>query len=223
VVGTTPDYGGRTVRLVGLLVDGQFGLAAWAPVFLLVVPALAALVRRRPPGWAALVVPLAAGWLNAAFVALTMHGWWWPGRQVVVVVPAMVLVTAWWVDRVRSRWALRAVVGLGAVGALFWGWLLADVLSGRRRLIIDFTSTTNPLARAWQHVLPDYRTPTGATWALHAVWLGVLAGLGYLGWRGAGPGPSALRGAGGDQDAGAGERADADVVAADLDRGGAVG
>jgi hypothetical protein len=197
VVGTTPDYGGRTVRLVGLLVDGEFGLVAWAPVFLLVVPALAGLVRRRPPGWVALVVPLAAGWANAAVVALTMHGWWWPGRQVVVVVPAMVLAAAWWVDQLRGRvgWSIRPVIALGAVGALFWGWLLVDVLGERRRLIIDFTSTTNPLARAWQQVLPDYRTPTAATWTLHAVWLVVLTGLAVVGWRwtasmAAGPPPS---------------------------------
>jgi hypothetical protein len=188
VVGTKPDYGGRTVRLIGLLVDREFGLAAWAPVFLLAVPALAALVRRRPPGWAVLVVPLAAGWLNAVFVALTMHGWWWPGRQVVVVAPTMVLASAWWVGRVRR--VLWPAVVLGAVGAVFWGWLLADVLAGRRRLIIDFASTSNPVARAWHHVLPDYRTPTATTWALHAAWMVGLAALGFIGWRSTGSSPS---------------------------------
>jgi len=197
VVGSTPDYGGRTVRLVGLLVDREFGLAAWAPVFLVVVPALAALVRRRPPGWVVLVLPLAAGWLNAVFVALTMHGWWWPGRQVVVVVPAMVLATAWWAGQVRRvRWPVAA---LGAVGAVFWGWLLADVLAERRRLIIDFTMTSNPVARAWHRLLPDYRTPTTSTWVLHAAWMVALAVLAAVGWRSIGPSssepdaPTALR------------------------------
>ena len=180
VVGSSPDYPGRAVRLVGLLVDRNFGLAAWAPVFLLAVPALAALVRRRPPGWAALAVPLAACWLNATFVALTMHGWWWPGRQVVVVVPALVLATAWWVDRLRR--ALPALAVAAAGGLVLWWWLLVEVLTGRRSLVVDFASTADPLARAWHAVLPDYHTPTAATWALHGAWLAALAALAAWGW-----------------------------------------
>jgi hypothetical protein len=48
VVGTSPNYPGRARRLYGLLVDRRFGLVPWAPGWLLVVPALAALVRARP-------------------------------------------------------------------------------------------------------------------------------------------------------------------------------
>ena len=49
VVGTTPTTpGGR--RLVGLMVDRDFGLAAWQPAWLLVVPAAAARAARRPRG-----------------------------------------------------------------------------------------------------------------------------------------------------------------------------
>ena len=50
VVGSSPDYLGRSLRLVGLLLDRGFGLIAWAPVFLLAVAALAALVRAPAPG-----------------------------------------------------------------------------------------------------------------------------------------------------------------------------
>ena len=77
VMGNDPDRIGRTRRLAGLLLDRGFGLAAWMPGYLLAVPALAVLLRRRPPGWALLVLPLAAGWATATWVALTMHGWWW--------------------------------------------------------------------------------------------------------------------------------------------------
>jgi hypothetical protein len=220
VTGSSPDYASRTQRLLGLLVDRGFGLAAWAPVYLVAVPALGALARRRPPWWPVLALPLAAGWANATWVALTMHGWWWPGRQTVVVLPCVVLAVAWWVQTlapvVRER-ALRVVATLGAVGVLFWGWLVVDVLQDRRRLIIDFESTTNPLYRAWRRVLPDLRLDDASAPFLYAAWLVVVAGLAWWGWRSAGGS------ARGDEDPGAGERADADRPAVDVQREGAVG
>src|SRR5690606_16295828 len=100
---------------------------------------------------------LAAGWATATWVALTMHGWWWPGRQVVVVVPCLVLAVAWWAGRVR---AVRPVVAMcGAVGAWTWAWLVVEVLDGRRTLVVDFESTANPLYRLLRALLPDYRSP----------------------------------------------------------------
>jgi hypothetical protein len=218
VVGSSPDYPGRSVRLVGLLLDRGFGLIAWAPAFLLTVAALAALLRARPRGWTAIVLPAAAGWANATWVALTMHGWWWPGRQLVVVVPLLVLATAWWVDRHPPARPLLALAT--AAGLVLWGWLLVEVLQERITLIVDFEQTRDPLARAWRAVLPDYRARGARTWALQAGWLVVLALLARTGWRS----EAARRreSAGGDEDAGAGEGTDADVVALDLDGGGAV-
>lgn len=181
VIGSSPNYPGRTRRLFGLLVDRGFGLAAWAPVYLLAVPALAALARRRPPGTAVLALPLAAGWLNATFVALTMHGWWWPGRQVVVVLPAAVLAVAWWVQRTpaaRPWFALAAVASL-----VLWAWVVVDGLRHRLALIIDFERTTDPLYQAWRHVLPDHRLATPASIPLDVLWLAVIAALAVAGWR----------------------------------------
>ncbi|HYF44837.1 MAG TPA: hypothetical protein VD926_01415 [Acidimicrobiales bacterium] len=234
VTGGDPEYPARTQRLIGLLVDRGFGLAAWAPVFLAAVPALGALARRRPDHWPVLALPLAAGWANATWLALTMHGWWWPGRQVVVVLPCVVLATAWWVGtladhrsgRAQVSWrthardqkrVVRAIAGLGAVGMVLWGWLVREVLQERLRLIIDFESTRNPLYRGWRTVLPDLRVPDGTTAFVYAAWVLVLAGLAWWGWRSAGPS------AGRDEDAGAGERADADRPAVDVQREGAVG
>lgn len=181
VMGSDPDYLGRSVRLAGLLNDRGFGLAAWAPVFLLVIPALAALARRRPPGGAAVAMVLAVGWANATFVALTMHGWWSPGRQVVVVVPCIVFAVAWWAQQVPV--ARYAVAILGALGALTAPWLIGDVLAGHMTLIVDFERTTNPLYRAWRVALPDGRVPSSATRELRAAWFGAFALLGYAGWR----------------------------------------
>lgn len=173
VVGSSPDYGGRSRRLLGLLVDRGFGLAAWAPAWLLAVPALAAVVRRRPPGWVALAAPLAAGWATATWVALTMHGWWAPGRQVVVVLPLVVLAVAWWAAAAPR--VVPVVVGLGAFGIVAWLWLAAEVAAGDLRLIIDFEQTSNPLLRAWRLLLPELRSPRAGDWLRYSGWL--VAGL----------------------------------------------
>lgn len=188
VVGTDPDYLGRSQRLTGLLLDRGFGLAAWAPAYLLAVPALAALVRRRPPGWAALLAPLAAGWATATWVALTMHGWWWPARQVVVVVPCLVLAVAWWVAGLGAA-ARRALAVLGAVGAVAWAWVVVEALDRRLTLVVDFERTRNPLYRAWRAILPDYRTVTTTTWVLQALWLVALGALARAAWRSAAQAP----------------------------------
>jgi len=173
VVGTDPDYLGRSRRLVGLLVDRGFGLAAWQPAWLLAVPAVAALAGRRPRGWVALAAPLAVGWLVATFVALTMHGWWFGGRQVVVVLPLAGLAVAWWAGPDARRGRLLAVAGV--VGVLAHLWLIVEGAAGRVTWAVDPTATANPLYRAWRLVLPDYLAMSWWAWALHGAWLVVLA------------------------------------------------
>lgn len=183
VIGSSPDYAGRSMRLAGLLTDRSFGLAVWQPAYLLGVAALVAIVRRRPRGWSALVLPFAAGYLNAAFVALTMHGWWFPGRQVVVVLPAVVLAVAWWAARVRV--ARHALGACALFGASVFAWLVAQALLGELRVVVSFDALTHPLWRAWRGALPDYRDLTGRDGLLHAVWLGIFALLATWGWHSA--------------------------------------
>jgi hypothetical protein len=181
VVGSDPDYVGRGRRLVGLLVDRDFGIAAWQPAWLLVVPALACLLARRPRGWAALALPLATGWLVATFVALTMQGWWLPGRQVVAALPAAVLAIAWWARGGGRR--LGATLAVGAAGILAYGWVAAEGALGRIAWVVDLQDTANPLYRAWSAALPDYLDVTAATWALHWGWAAALAALAVLAIR----------------------------------------
>ncbi len=186
VVGDDPDHVGRTVRLAGLLVDRHFGLLVWAPAHLLAVPAVAALLRHRHRATAVLLLPLAAGWATATWVALTMHGWWWPGRQVVVVLPLAVLAVAWWVDRVRTagdRLAWRALLGTGALGVVTWAWLAVEATVGHLRLIVDFDRTTNPWVRAARLVLPDLRRGGAATDLVLALWVALLVALAAWGRR----------------------------------------
>lgn len=189
VMGSSPDYAGRSVRLVGLLLDRDFGLAAWQPALLLAVPAVAAMVRWRPPGWAVLALPLAAGWANATFVALTMHGWWFPGRQVVVVLPCVVLALAWFATRMPLVRAL--VVAGGVVGASVFAWLVAQGLLADLRLVVSFDTLTHPLWRAWGAVRPDYRGLGVAGWVLHVAWLLALTASAAWGWRSAPSGAAA--------------------------------
>ena len=179
-VGPSPDYVGRSQRLLGLWVDRGFGLAAWQPAYLMVIPAIAWAARRRFRYAGVLLSVVAVGWLVATFLAQTMHGWWWPGRQVVVILPALVLVLMAWIDRTPG--ARTPFLALGAIGVVAFLVLAVEATVGRVTLIVDFTSTANPLYRLWSTALPDYPTPTSLTWALHGLWLVGFAGLGAYGW-----------------------------------------
>ena len=188
VVGDDPDHLGRSIRLLGLLVDRHFGLLVWAPAWLLAVPAVAALVRRRDRAAAVLLAPLAAGWATATWVALTMHGWWWPGRQVVVVLPLAALAVAWFVDRQRRRGDRRwwlALLASGVVGVATWAWLAVEATVGHLRLIVDFDRTTNPWVRAVRPLLPDLRADGLATDLRSVAWTVVVGLLAVAGWRAA--------------------------------------
>jgi hypothetical protein len=180
VVGSSPDLFGRSRRLIGLMVDDKFGLAAWQPAWLLLFPAVGFAARRRLRGDVGLMMVLASAWLNATFVALTMQGWWWPGRQLVVALPLAVLLISRWADGSRRR--IAALAGLGTVGFTMFAAVVVEGLQGRVTWIVDFFNIRWPIYRAWQTVLPDYLDISGWTWLLHGIWLLIGAGLVALGW-----------------------------------------
>lgn len=174
-VGSSPNYAGRARRLVGLLIDREFGLAAWQPAWLVMIPATALLIRRAPAHWPALATPLIAGWLNATFLALTMHGYWFPGRQIVVVLPLIIIGLAVAAD--RSRLLLITLAGLGALGVWSYGWLAAEGLGRRITWVVDFDMTADPWYRGWSALLPEYRTMPPGTWLRHGIWIAVLTAV----------------------------------------------
>jgi hypothetical protein len=182
VVGVDPDYAGRSLRLVGLLADRAFGLVAWQPAWLLVVPALAYALRRRPAWLVPVAAPLAAGWLVATFVALTMHGFWWPGRQLVVVLPLALLVVLAGLAR-AGLGARAAATLLGGLGVLAYGWLLLDGLAGRLTWVSGFETVGDPAYAALRALLPDYRGSGAGLWLRHAAWAAALLALAVAGWR----------------------------------------
>lgn len=173
VVGTSPNYVGRSRRLAGLLVDRRFGLIPWAPIWAMAPLAVAALAARwRRLETTVILAPIAAGWLVATFVALTMHGWWSPGRQIVVIVPLVALAVARYVDRSARRLAVAAT--LGFLGAVNWVWLAIEASTDRRALIVDFYDTAALPYRAIAWMLPDSWPQRGdADWLL-AIWTVVL-------------------------------------------------
>ena len=181
VMGSSPNRLGRTRRLLGLLVDRDFGLAAWAPGWLLLLPALGALtrdgVRRRVPEAWMLAVPLAAGWATATWVALTMHGFWWSGRQVVVVLPLAVLVIARWGP--SDRW----LVAGGVLGALTYAWVAVEGLADRLTWVVDPWRTTAPAMRALRPLLPDLASPGWLDEVRWALWIAAAAVVVVSGWR----------------------------------------
>jgi hypothetical protein len=160
VVGNSPDYLGRTQRVVGLFVDQDFGLGAWSPLWLAGIPAVgAAAIRRttRP-----LVLVVAAGWLTATVLALTMHGWWFPGRQTVIVLPVIAVLIATWLDRVPSAHPVRVLVrSAAAVGVITTAWLAVSVQSGSATLVVDPFDAGGWMRALWRVALPDLRNPTG--------------------------------------------------------------
>ena len=184
VVGTDPDYAGRGTRVVGLLVDRDFGLVAWQPAWLLVIPALAALPWLLPRRWPVLVTPLVVGWLVASFVALTMHGFWWPGRQVVLVLPLAVLAVAVWLTHLSAvlhapirAWVFGTFAVLAGAGVAAYGWVLASGWAGALTWVGAPDETAPGVLAALRSVLPDYRELGATGWSLHAGWAALLAVL----------------------------------------------
>jgi hypothetical protein len=181
VIGTSPNYFGRSRRVLGLVVDRGFGLAAWAPAWLLAPLAFAALARRRADGRWWLALPVLAGWFVATFVALTMHGWWWPGRQVVVILPLVVVAIAWAVDQFRAL--VGPLLVAGALGMATWCCTAFEAATRRRTLVVDFERTANPWYRAWRSVLPDGRAAGLGTDLRTALWWLVVAATVVVGVR----------------------------------------
>ena len=171
VVGIEPDYPGRAVRLVGLLIDRDFGLVAWNPRLPARRPGARVPRRRRPRRWPVLVAAARVGWLNATFVALTMHGWWWPGRQVVVVLPCVVLAVAWWAASSRTCCARVAVLGIARRVHLH----VVGRRSERRATsgsISTFEHDVEPArARRGGCCCPTTATARPRDWVLHGAWL----------------------------------------------------
>ncbi|MGB6005179.1 MAG: hypothetical protein WBG36_11270, partial [Ornithinimicrobium sp.] len=131
-----------------------------------------------------LLVPLAAGLLTATFAALTMHGFWWPGRQMVVVLPlgAMVIATAGaWLHTHLAPVARRPIavttIALALSGVAIHAWTLTAGYAGTLTWVGAANLTPPQPLAVIRGLLPDYRELGGFDWALHFGWVGITAAL----------------------------------------------
>lgn len=121
------EIGDRAYRLVGLWIDREFGLVRWAPILALAFPGAWLIARRSGRVGRALLLPIVVQVLVAAFLTITMRGWWFPGRMLIVVLPLFVpLLTATLALSGRSRWlaSLSLALGLATLASTtgFWWW-----------------------------------------------------------------------------------------------------
>ena len=171
VVGRNPNFFARTRRLSGLLFDRGFGLIAWAPFYFALIPSFVALVKWRVKNWPVLWLTTATGWSVATWVALTMHGWWWPGRQLVVVLPAAIIAITLLAEKQKIwRWfictsALSAIAG--------WMWLAIESQTGNRTLVVDFEETAYPIYRLIRAIFPNFRDFGTKSTLLNTLWITV--------------------------------------------------
>jgi len=182
VIGTRVNLVGRSRRVIGLLVDKTFGIGVWSPLWLLLPVAMRQAWKSNTAQNHLAVSVVALGWINATFVALTMHGWWLPGRQLVAVLPLAAIVVAQWVDADKRR--LWLATPLGVMGATNWMWLALESSTGHRTLIVDFYETQAAAYRLLSPIMPDGIAATTQDTALLALWT-LAAGVGLVGcnWK----------------------------------------
>ncbi|MEX2431232.1 MAG: hypothetical protein WD645_04860 [Dehalococcoidia bacterium] len=169
VVGQHLAFPDRFYRLWGLFIDERFGVGRWAPVLLPAVPALVLLWRRG--GTFRLVLALFLSQvLVATFVNITMMGWWFPGRILMVVLPLLAVPLALlWARLPRSG---QIAMGVLAVHTVAITTALAQ--AGHAREIVtavDPFDMRSPVFQAMAPFFPNYTSWDLWTVALTAVWL----------------------------------------------------
>ena len=181
ILGGHIEWGERYYRLWGLFIDRRFGIGRWAPLLLIAVPGLALLFMARPDARMVLGL-IVVQMLIATFVAITMMGWWFPGRTLLTVLPLMIVP----IVLVLTRLSLWGRISVGVLGALSLATTAGLAQAGRAQEItiaVDPFDMSFPVFQGLSGLFPLYTWWTVETWWLTWFWLG-LAGLvtGALVW-----------------------------------------
>lgn len=171
--------------LVGLFYDTAFGLFAYAPIWLLLVPAAFLLLTRRqpPPALPGHLAVLALPYLAVVAPRLEWYGGWSPPfRYALIVLPLLGLALVPLLAARRRPGARALLAGLGAltlVLALVWvtvpGWTY-NLANGRTH-VLDLLGER--LGTDLARFFPSAVRPRAATW----IWpLATLAAVPLVWW-----------------------------------------
>ena len=181
ILGGHIEWGERCYRLWGLVIDRRFGIGRWAPLLLIAVPGLALMAMALPHLRLALML-IVAQMLIATFVAITMMGWWFPGRTLLTVLPLMIVPIVLVLARL-PMWGRISAAVLGALTLATTYGLAEAGRTGEITIAVDPFDMSYPLFQGFSGLFPLYTWWTVETWWLTWFWLG-LAGLvtGALVW-----------------------------------------
>ena len=177
ILGGHIEFRERYYRVWGLFVDRRFGIGRWAPLLLAVVPGMALLavagsVHRL------LLSLIIVQMLIATFIAITMMGWWFPGRTLLTVLPLFVLPIALLLVRI-PLWGRITVAVLGVLTlATTYGVAVAG-RTGEITIAVDPFDMAFPPFQGLAGLFPLFTWWTTETWWLSIFWLslaGVLTG-----------------------------------------------
>ena len=171
ILGGHVEFTERYYRVWGLFVDRRFGIGRWAPLLLVALPALALLAMRT---WEQrlLLVLIAIQLLVATFVAITMMGWWFPGRTMLTALPLFVVPLALMIGRVSTGIRLGTAL-LGVCTLAFTAGLAHAGRVGQITIAVDPFDMTFVPFQAVAGLFPLYTSWTAETWQLTYAWWAV--------------------------------------------------
>ena len=169
ILGGHIEFGERYYRLWGLFVDQRFGIGRWAPLLLAAVPGMVLLAMGELSRRLTLVLILAQ-MVIATFVAITMMGWWFPGRTLLTVLPLFVLPIVLFV----ARTPLWGRVAIALLGVLTLATTYGLAMAGRAQ---EITIAVDPFDMGFapfqglSGLFPNFTLWSAETWWLTIFWL----------------------------------------------------